>query len=231
MNWLVIACGAVLLGCVIWGWCKGFIKMMIHLLAVALALALAAMLCQPLAKMVCKQESVMSSVKESVRDTLRLDKLADKTKLTNEDIEKLKLPEVIKEQLKDYNSESGFELFDAENAADYVAGVVANIIIRAACFVILFFALLAIIYLIGLGLNLVSKLPVLNTVNRLTGAIVGLFIGAVLILMFFTAVTALQNTGFGETCQTAIEENKVLDTMYNNNIICDVYFDLAGKIR
>ena len=231
MNWLVIACGAVLLGCVIWGWCKGFIKMMIHLLAVALALALAAMLCQPLAKMVCKQESVMSSVKESVRDTLRLDKLADKTKLTNEDIEKLKLPEVIKEQLKDYNSESGFELFDAENAADYVSGVVANIIIRAACFVILFFALLAIIYLIGLGLNLVSERPVLNTVNRLTGAIVGLFIGAVLILMFFTAVTALQNTGFGETCQAAIEENKVLDTVYNNNIICDVYFDLAGKIR
>ena len=231
MNWLVIACGAVLFGCVIWGWCKGFIKMMIHLLAVALALALAAMLCQPLAKMVCKQESVMSSVKESVRDTLRLDKLADKTKLTNEDIEKFKLPEVVKEQLKDYNSESGFELFDAENAADYVAGVVANIIIRAACFVILFFSLLAIIYLIGIGLNLVSKLPVLNTVNRLTGAIVGLFIGAVLILMVFTAVTALQNTGFGETCQAAIEENKVLDTVYNNNIICDVYFDLAGKIR
>ena len=61
--------------------------------------------------------------------------------------------------------------------------------------------------------------------------VVGLFIGAVLILMFFTAVTALSNTGFGEKCQEAISENKVLDTIYNNNIICDVYFDLAGKIQ
>ena len=231
MNWLTIVCIVVLAGCVIWGWCKGFIKMMIHFLAVALALALAAMLCQPLAKMVAKQESVMTRVKDNVRDTLGLDKLADKAKLTNDDIEKLKVPEVVKRQLKDYNSEDGFKLFDAENAADYIAGVVANIIIRAACFVILFFVLLAVIYLIGIGLNLISKLPGLNTINRVTGALVGMFIGAVLILMFFTAVTALSNTGFGESCQEAISENKVLDTVYNNNIICDVYFDLAGKIR
>ena len=92
-------------------------------------------------------------------------------------------------------------------------------------------ATLAVIYLIGIGLNLISKLPGLNTINRVTGAVVGLFIGAVLILMFFTAVTALSNTGFGEKCQEAISENKVLDTIYNNNIICDVYFDLAGKIQ
>ena len=231
MNWLVIVCIAVIAACVIWGFCTGFIKMMIHFLAVALALALAAMLCQPLAKMVCKQESVMTSVKDNVRETLQLDALADKTKLNNDDIDKLSLPEVIKKQLKENNTESGYALFDASDAADYVAGVVANIIIRAACFVILFFSLLAIIYLIGIGLNLVSKLPVLNTVNRVSGALVGLFVAAVLLLMFFTAVTALQNTKFGERCQTAIEENKVLETVYNNNIICDVYFDLAGKIK
>ena len=113
MNWLTIVCIVVLAGCVIWGWCKGFIKMMIHFLAVALALALAAMLCQPLAKMVTKQESMMTRVKDNVRDTLGLDKLADKAKLTNDDIEKLKVPEVVKRQLKDYNSEDGFKLFDA----------------------------------------------------------------------------------------------------------------------
>jgi len=230
MNWLFVGCAAVLLGCILWGWYKGFIKMIIHLLAAALALALAAMLCQPVANLVAKQDGLMERVRGNVRDTLKLDELGDRTELTDEEIDDLAIPSAVKRQLQDYNSEYGFKLFEAETAADYIASVVSNVIIRAACFVILFFVLLAVIYLIGLGLNLVSKLPGLNLVNRFTGAVVGLFVGAVLILMFFTAVTALSNTAFGARCQEMIEEDEILETIYSNNIISDVYFDLTGKI-
>lgn len=231
MNWLVICVIVLLALCIFWGWYKGFIKMMFHFLAVALALALAAMLCQPLAKAVAKQESIMSSIKKSVTSSLKLDKFADKTTLTDDEIEELDLPEVVKQQLKENNTERGFELFDSKSASDYIATLIANIIIRAGCFVVLFFVFVAIIYLLGIALNLVSKLPGLNLVNRLSGAVVGLFIGAVLVLMFFTAVTALGHTKFGQKSVDAIEENSILSTVYNNNIISDVYFDLAGKIR
>lgn len=230
MNWMVVACGAILLLCVIWGWVRGFVKMVFHFLAVALALVLAASLCQPLAKVVTQQESVVSSVKERVRKSLKLDKLAEKGTISDEDIDELKLPETVKTQLKQNNTERGYKLFDAENAADYVETLVSNVIIRAACFVILFFVLLAIIYLLGVAMNFVSKLPVLSTMNRLSGAIVGLFVGAVLILMFFTIITAFANTEFGRTCQEAIAENNILSMIYNNNIICDVYLDLSGKL-
>ena len=230
MNWMVVGCCAIMVICVIWGLARGFVKMVFHFLAVGIALVLAAALCQPLAKVVMNQESLVSSVKERVHESLKLEKLADKGTLTNEDIDEMKLPEAVKQQLKDYNSENGFKMFDAENAADYVASLVANVIIRAACFVILFISLLAITYLLGVALNLVAKLPVLSMMNRLSGAFVGLFVGAVLILMFFTVVTALGNTEFGRNCQSAIAENKILNTVYNNNIICDVYLDLSNKL-
>ncbi len=230
MNWMVVGCCAIMVICVIWGLVRGFVKMVFHFLAVGIALVLAAALCQPLAKVVMNQESLVSSVKERVHESLKLEKLADKGTLTNEDIDEMKLPEAVKQQLKDYNSENGFKMFDAENAADYVASLVANVIIRAACFVILFISLLAITYLLGVALNLVAKLPVLSMMNRLSGAFVGLFVGAVLILMFFTVVTALGNTEFGRNCQSAIAENKILNTVYNNNIICDVYLDLSNKL-
>ena len=230
MNWMVVGCCAIMVICVIWGLVRGFVKMVFHFLAVGIALVLAAALCQPLAKVVMNQESLVSSVKERVHESLKLEKLADKGTLTNEDIDEMKLPEAVKQQLKDYNSENGFKMFDAENAADYVASLVANVIIRAACFVILFISLLAITYLLGVALNLVAKLPVLSMMNRLSGAFVGLFVGAVLILMFFTVVTAFGNTEFGRNCQSAIAENKILNTVYNNNIICDVYLDLSNKL-
>lgn len=230
MNWMVVGCCAIMVICVIWGLARGFVKMVFHFLAVGIALVLAAALCQPLAKVVMNQESLVSSVKERVHESLKLEKLENKGTLTNEDIDEMKLPEAVKQQLKDYNSENGFKMFDAENAADYVASLVANVIIRAACFVILFISLLAITYLLGVALNLVAKLPVLSMMNRLSGAFVGLFVGAVLILMFFTVVTALGNTEFGRNCQSAIAENKILNTVYNNNIICDVYLDLSNKL-
>ncbi|MBR6020582.1 MAG: CvpA family protein [Lachnospiraceae bacterium] len=230
MNWMLVGCGAIVLICVIWGWIRGFVKMVFHFLAVALALVLAAALCQPLAKVVMQQESVVKSVKGHVRESLNLDKLAEKGTISSEDIDKLKLPDVVKEQLKENNSEEGFKLFDADNAADYVETLVTNVIIRAACFVILFCTLLAIIYLCGVALDIVTKLPVLSTMNRLSGAFVGLFVAAVLILMFFTAITALGNTEFGRNCQSAIADSNLLSSIYNNNIICDVYLDLTGKL-
>ena len=54
--------------------------------------------------------------------------------------------------------------------------------------------------------------------------------GAVLILMFFTVVTAFGNTEFGRNCQSAIAESNLLSSIYNNNIICDVYLDLTDKL-
>ena len=230
MNWMVVGCGAILLICVIWGWIRGFVKMVFHFLAVALALVLAASLCQPLSKVMMQQESVVSSVKKHVRESLNLDKLAAKGTITDEDINELQLPEVVKKQLKEHNTEEGYKLFDAENAADYVAELVTNVIVRAACFVILFLTLLAIIYLLGVALNFATKLPVLSMMNRLSGAMVGLFVGAVLILMFFTVVTAFGNTEFGRNCQSAIAESNLLSSIYNNNIICDVYLDLTDKL-
>ncbi|MBO4653635.1 MAG: CvpA family protein [Lachnospiraceae bacterium] len=230
MNWMVVGCGAILLICVIWGWLRGFVKMVFHFLAVALALVLAASLCQPLAKVMMQQESVVSSVKKHVRESLGLDKLAEKGTITEDDINKLKLPEVVKQQLKDHNTEEGYKLFDADNAADYVAELVTNVIVRAACFVILFLTSLAIIYLLGVALNFTAKLPILSTMNRVSGAMVGLFVGAVLILMFFTVITALGNTEFGRNCQAAIAESNLLSSIYNNNIICDVYLDLTDKL-
>ena len=230
MNWMVAACGAIVLFCVIWGWIRVFVKMVFHFLAVALALVLAAALCQPLAKVMMQQESVVSHVKSSVRDSLKLDKIAEKGTITNDEIDDLKLPDAVKQQLKEHNSEEGYKMFDASDAADYVEELVTNVIVRAACFVILFITLLAIIYLLGVALNLVAKLPVLSMMNRLSGAFVGLFVGAVLILMFFTVITALSNTEFGQTCQAAISESKILSAIFSNNIICDVYLDLTNKL-
>lgn len=230
MNWMVLACAAILLIFVIWGWLRGFVKMAFHFLAVGLALVMAAMLCQPLAKVVTAQDSVMDSVKKHTRETLHLEKWEGVTQIDNAKIDELELPEIVKKTLREYNTETGFKMVNAKDVADYIEGVVANIVVRAACFIGLFIVLLAIIYLIGFALNLVAKLPLLSTMNKLVGAIIGLFIGAVVILMFFTTIMAFSNSGFGQACLTEIEKNKVLSTVFNHNILSDIYFDLAGKL-
>ncbi len=231
MNWLLIATIGVVALCGIIGWFRGFIKTMFSLVATLLALVLAAFLCGPVSKVALAQDSIVNRVKTSVSDTLKLDSLEGKTSISDEEIDKIKAPDIVKKQLKSYNDKSGFELFDAKDAKDYVSGVVANIIIRAAVFVVLFIVLVVLIHVIGAALNLLSKLPGLNLANKAAGMAIGLVLGAAFVLVLFALVTVFSNTEIGQSALKLIEDNGVLKYIYEHNIVNDVFIELAGKIK
>lgn len=71
----------------------------------------------------------------------------------------------------------------AAHAAQALAHFVAVQIARTVLFLIAFIAILIAWFFISHALDLVAKLPVLNTVNRWTGAAVGLVEGALLVFI------------------------------------------------
>lgn len=229
MNWLLIVCIVIVLGCVAIGWKQGFVKMIFHLISFILALALSAMFYKPVVKKVVEQERLMTEAEQKVNDFLKLDALEEKATITNEDIDKLNLPEALKEKLKDCNTEENFNILKATNAKEYVCRMLSNLVIRAAVFVVMFIVILAVIYLVGGALNILSKLPLLNALNRLSGAAIGLIFGVALVCLFFASITALANTGFGQTCMTTIMDNEYLKFVYDKNPLNNIIISMASK--
>ena len=223
MGWVLIFVIAALAVFILYGWHMGFMKMLIHLLALFIALLVASIVGPMVADFAIGNEKIMTGCEEKVYDSLGLSKLAAVETATKEQLEALKLPEAVTEKLGEYadktNYKENYETLGVSNAADYIAKSVAMMIIRSACYVIVFILALIILAVIANMTDIVFHFLGVQSINKALGAVAGLIEAAVVIWLVFTVVTAFSNTAFGSGALTQISENAFLSWIYDNNPI------------
>ncbi len=175
------------------GYRKGLVLTLCGFLAVFVALIGASILSNFLAEPVAKaiEPIVMSSIHDTVTSSIQRVPAADASSAEESDwLSQLPLDELL-EPLKDSKFFQGFaDAFQkaldagaaevAGNAARAVAHFVAVQIARTVIFSVAFVAVLIAWFVLSHALDLVAKLPVLNSLNRWTGAALGLAEGALL---------------------------------------------------
>lgn len=71
--------------------------------------------------------------------------------------------------------------------------------------------------LIVASLNVIAKLPVIKSLNRLLGFLAGLLQGAVIVYAIFMVAMVFIETSFGVWIQTMCMESPFLQVLYQNN--------------
>ena len=71
-------------------------------------------------------------------------------------------------------------------------------------------------------LNIISKLPVLNELNRIGGGIAGLVKGLVIVWLIFTLMTVFIDKPFIQEGMRQINSNMFLKLIYKYNVITRV---------
>jgi uncharacterized membrane protein required for colicin V production len=94
-------------------------------------------------------------------------------------------------------------------------GRLSNII----CYLIAFVVVYAALIVAGVSLNLLTTLPVLSSVNRIGGALIGGVIGFLMILLFLAAVSIIADTGNAKQLVEMIDNSEILKSLYDNNIV------------
>ena len=94
--------------------------------------------------------------------------------------------------------------------------------INSGTFIIVYFLLSAGLYILSRVLNIISKLPVLNELNRMGGGIAGLFQGLVVVWLIFTLMIVFIDKPFIQEGMNQIEENVFLKLLFESNIIARV---------
>lgn len=205
MSYLVfdLLIGAVLLIALARGYSRGFILTLCGFLAVFVAFIGASILSNALAEPVAKviEPAIASSIHDTVSSYFQRAPEAEATSQDEADwLAQLPLEEVL-EPLRESRFFQGFvETFQqavddeaaglAAHAVQALAHYVAVQLARSVLFLLAFAAVLIAWTLLSRALDLVARLPVLNTLNRWAGGAVGLCRGGLLV---FIALWLLRN--------------------------------------
>ena len=218
MNYIIydIIIAAVLLFFLWRGYRKGLVLTLCSLLAVFVALAGASVLSNALAEPVADavEPIVSEHIQNALTEAMKNAELAAANGGVAQTPEELPLNAVI-EQLKESKLYQGFaSAFQAAvdsgvaevttNAAHSLARYAAVQIARSIIFTVAFAAVLTAWFFLSRALDLVAKLPVLNSLNRLGGGAVGLVTGS---LIVFIAVWVLRGS---QIPPAAVEETYLL---------------------
>lgn len=204
----------------IMGYRKGFIYACLGFLPVVVSFFGAKMI-SPVCSKILRKTTLFDFFKKNVYEGLNLGNLLEeKTELYQTTfIDQMNIPDFLKSALLENNNSVVHSLFQTEKLQDYIASYFANICLNIISVVLAAVILYVIMKLFLGALNIVSKLPVISTVNRMCGLAIGgakgilivWFVGIVLVFFYYNEVF--------QQFFALLEESYVTAFLYHHNLL------------
>jgi len=231
MNIFTLIILAILAISVWLGWKKGLVRTILSLCSMIISLVLVWFLFPHVSSVVegftpireTVYEHVNGFLSEEVPELLEQLPTADTT-AQNELIEKLPLPEELKEKLSLNNKIDVYETLGVDNFVEYLSTTITNLLIQAASLLITLVIVFIAVHLLIHVLDLVAKLPVLNVANKSGGAIAGLVLGYLIVQIIFLVITVFSGTGWGKSLMLQVNESTILTFLYNSSATIKMLF-------
>jgi len=221
MNYLDIAVVLILIGFLIRGRIQGFVKSCLGFLPAAGALFITNTM-YPYLSSFLRGTFIFDKVQVNVSRVLGLNSLDTFLELNMKDfqiINELNLPGFFKKELIANNNSVIYNVLGADTFGDYISAYVANACINALSIIVLFIATFIILKLLINMLDLVSKLPGINFLNKTLGAFLGVLQGIVVIwLLGIILIFLYSNPGCAEIFNY-LNNSKLAIHFYENNLL------------
>ena len=230
MNWLLILVLVVFVACAMNGRRRGFIKTVFTLFSTIVALILTMWISPVVSKQVQNNDKIMGSVTENVSKVIKFKDMGDKKSDQVNFIDKLPLPKTMRNTLLKNNNTDSYGAMAVDNFKDYVSNAIARIIINAAVFLLIMLIITIGLAVLCQALNIISKLPIINGLNKTAGLFAGLIHGVIIIWIGCIFLTMLSSTNLGQEMFKQINESPFLGTIYNNNLLLNFIVNLGATL-
>ncbi len=207
---IIVVCGFI-------GRSKGLVKMVLSMVATIVSILISSVLTSPICEFIKDKFGLMDKIKDIVADSLKDVRVDDASY-----IEKLELPDVIKEKI--IEGMQGIEI----PVKDYVIESVASVALSAIVFIVIFIiATIAISVAISV-LDILAKLPLIKQANRAAGFVAGAIYGIVVVWVAMIVLTALSSTAWASDILLTIGNNEILSFIYDSNPIIGVLANIIN---
>ena len=217
---------------------NGFIKSLLSMVFFILAAVLVYFANPYVSGFLKNQTPVYAVLEEKCQEIFDVEKLLGKEIGTEEPsrteqtemIESLPLPDILKEQLTENNNDVGYLKLAVTNFEEYLAGFMANLILTVLSYVVTFLLAGLVLKLLMGALDVLTELPVLKSINRVLGFLLGSIQGLCVVWVLFLVITILGSTDMGSKLLGMISESSLLSFFYDTNIFLKVLVGIIGGL-
>lgn len=137
-------------------------------------------------------------------------------------IQNLPIPSFLKEMMINYNNSEGYARLQVDNFGSYVVHFFANIVLNILAFVVTLLVVQLVLWTGLTALDLFSRLPLLNLLNRIGGLAIGAVQGLLVVWVIFLIISALSATDTGMMLMEMIDQSTILRPMYDGNLFMKI---------
>ncbi|MCI7105794.1 MAG: CvpA family protein [Lachnobacterium sp.] len=233
MNWLLIIVILVLAGNIVWGFSKGFLRVIYSMLAWIAILVFVTWATPYVANVLTEKTNIDNRIETNLDEKLHELVIGD-TNGQKEDREpdtqnpgqgkknyrdlQMKLPDAVTNKLFDTNKIAD-QILEGSGAYDVVAGRATDLVMRVISFVLVLLIAVISFHLLSVVLKVVEKLPLIGGINRLLGLFAGLVKGILIIWLAFAIIAMAGTTDIGIALISYIYESPLLIWAYENNFV------------
>ena len=231
MNWLLIIVILVLAGNIVWGFSKGFLRVIYSMLAWIAILVFVTWATPYVANVLTEKTNIDNRIETNLDEKLHELVIGD-TNGQKEDREpdtqnpgqgkknyrdlQMKLPDAVTNKLFDTIMIADQIL---EGSGAYDVGRATDLVMRVISFVLVLLIAVISFHLLSVVLKVVEKLPLIGGINRLLGLFAGLVKGILIIWLAFAIIAMAGTTDIGIALISYIYESPLLIWAYENNFV------------
>lgn len=233
MNCLLIIVILVLAGNIVWGFSRGFLRVIYSMLAWIAILVFVTWATPYVANVLTEKTNIDNRIEANLDEKLHELVIGD-TNGQKEDREpdaqnpgqgkknyrdlQMKLPDAVTNKLFDTNKIAD-QILEGSGAYDVVAGRATDLVMRVISFVLVLLIAVISFHLLSVVLKVVEKLPLIGGINRLLGLFAGLVKGILIIWLAFAIIAMAGTTDIGIALISYIYESPLLIWAYENNFV------------
>ena len=229
----MIIVALILIGCTVLGGIKGFVHTIFTMFSLFIIIMLTGVLSPYVADYINGHTDVPKSIHSKVEEKINLkEKISsDSSANRNDLIDKMDMPEQLKEVIKEKSQAAGDAFSATTEAASekLVTGIydrITDLIVSAIAYLFTFAVVGVIVLIAGILLDIVSKLPGIKQANAILGVIVGFVQGYLAVSVVYIAAVAFAATELGASVISQVAESEILTWFYNHNIVVDIVFGM-----
>ena len=228
-TWLGIAVLALIAAACIMGFRKGFVKEIVSVFFMLISFLLVWAV-NPYVNTFVKEYTPVYDTIQDKCQTMVSEQIGNKKTLDKEEqnqvMENMELPDLLKNALVENNTAETYRYLAVSTFTEYISDSLAVMAVNGISFLISFVLSAAVIKLLGFILNVLTKLPVINGINKIAGAAVGGIRCIIFIWIAFLVLTLLCNTTLGQQGMALIQQDAFLNFLYSQNVFVKVFMSV-----
>ena len=222
MNWVLMLVLLVLVCCAIYGYTKGFLRIVFSLVAWVIVLVFVSWATPHVSQWIQENTTIYEKIEAACEESVRR---AAQGKMEEGAAEQyggageLGLPESVMAQIVSGASGAADTVLAETGVYAGIAQSLAGFIVQGIAFVTVLILSWILVHVISALLGIVSHIPILKGVNRFTGMLAGLMEGLLIVWIAFYIVALCSTGETGRVIVSYINQSAFLKELYENNIL------------